>query len=243
LAGIQGDLNEAERLCTTSLAQWRQLNSPSGIARALSALGIVALDTGQVERAIALQREALSLFELPKDEPWAAHATSSLGLALVQLGDLDAGLARAEEGLARQQAYGENWATASGLVMLADVLLSKGEYRRAAALFANALERWATPNLMGFALLPLAGLAKLASAAGHAVEAAQLIGLHDTLANNASAVANPYYEQFLHGAAELASSQIGERAFAMERDAARQTLPDRIVLESLRIARELEACV
>jgi predicted ATPase len=243
LAGIQGDLKEAERLCSTSLAQWRQLNSPSGTARALSALGIVALDTGQFERAIALQREALPLFELPRDEPWAAHAISSLGLALVQLGDLDAGLARAEEGLTRQLAFGENWATASGLVMLADVLLSKGEYRRAAALFASALERWATPNLMGFVLLPLAGLAKLASVAGCAVEAAQLVGLHDALASEASAVANPYYEQFLHGAAELASEHLGERAFAMERDAARQTVPDRITPEALRIAHELAARV
>jgi predicted ATPase/transcriptional regulator with XRE-family HTH domain len=239
LAGIQGDLQEAEELFTSSLALWRHLNSRSGTARALSGLGIVALHTGQFARAVALQREALPFFELPGDEPWAAHAISNLAIALVELGDIDAALAHAEEGLTRQQAYGENWATASGLIMLADVLLAKGEYRRAAAMLANALEHWATPNLMGFLLWPLAGLAKLASAAGRAIEAARLIGLHDALASEASAVANPYYQQFLLGAAELASEQLGERAFGVERDAARLTPPDCITPEALRIAHDL----
>jgi hypothetical protein len=194
-------------------------------------------------QAVALQREALPLFELPKDEPWAAHATSNLAIALAELGDLDGALAHAEVGLARQKAYGENWATASGLVMLADVLLAKGEYRRAADLLGNALECWATPNMMGFLLWPLAGLAKLASAAGRAVEAARLIGLHDGLASESSAVVDPYYEQFLRSATERASEQLGERAFAMERDAAGQTAADRIAPEALRIAHELAACV
>jgi tetratricopeptide (TPR) repeat protein len=239
LAGIQGDLQEAEELFTSSLALWRHLNSRSGTARALSGLGIVALHTGQFARAVALQREALPFFELPGDEPWAAHAISNLAIALVELGDIDAALAHAEEGLTRQQAYGENWATASGLIMLADVLLAKGEYRRAAALLANALEHWATPNLMGFLLWPLAGLAKLASAAGRAIEAARLIGLHDALASEASAAANPYYQQFLLGAVELASEQLGERAFGVERDAARLTPPDCITPEALRIAHDL----
>ena len=241
LAGIQGDLHTAEALFVSSLAQWRQLNMRSGIARVLSALGFVSLSRGHLEQAIALLREALPSFELPNDEPWAAHATSVLGIALVGVGDRDAGLAHAEEALARQLAYGENWATASAFVMLADVLLAAGEQRRAAALFASGLEKWAAPTLTGFALLPLAGHANLASVVGRPVDAARLVGLHDALAEEASAVANPHYERFIQRAVAQASGQLGEHSFAVERAAARRMLPDQIATEAQRIARELAA--
>ena len=241
LAAIQGNLDDAGALYDASLMEWRQVGSQSGIARTLSLMGIVALHNLRFAQAVELLRDAMPLFDLPQDEPYAALAMSNLGIALVGLGDLDGGIAQAELALARQQAYGENWAIASALIMLGDILVAKGEHQRAAALFADGLKNWEDSGITGFVLLPLVGLAKVASAAGRPVDAARLIGFHDAVADHASAVVNPYYEQLVSRAAETASQRLGDQVFEVERAAARIAPLDSITPEALRIASELAA--
>jgi predicted ATPase/DNA-binding XRE family transcriptional regulator len=239
LAGIQGHPGEAGQLFDASLAKWREAGSMSGVGRTLSMKGVSATHALDFAAAVAHFEASLPLFDLPRDEPWAAHATSYLGFALIGLGELDRGLACAEEGLARQQAAGEHWAVANAFVMLAAALTARGEHPRAAALFANALAMWADQGAGGILLWPLLGLAGVARAAGRPGEAATLIGFYQAVSEQASAVFEPYFGSTYEREVAVIREQLGEAAFAAARERARATTIADILPEALRIAREL----
>ncbi len=241
LASSQGSLAEGQKLYEASLVQWREAGSPAGRARTLTQLSAVAALSFQFDSAVSLAREAMPLFDLPKDETWAALALAIHAVALIGLGDLGAGTALAEEAIARLAAAGEHWLMAFAMLALGAALEAQGEHRQAAALFAISLENWTGPELTGMMLWPLAGMARVAAVLGQADTAARLLGLHDTVAARASAVAVPYYEQQAVAAADVARDLLGDEAFATERAAGRSVPPERIAAEVLRIARALAA--
>lgn len=103
------------------------------------------------------------------------------------------------------------------------------------------MKNWTDSGATGFMIWPLAGLAKIASMTGRAVDAARLIGLHDAVVDQTSAAVNPYYRQHIEQAATIAVDQLGASIFDAERAVARKTPPDRIALDALRIADSLAA--
>jgi predicted ATPase/DNA-binding CsgD family transcriptional regulator len=239
LTAIQGHLGEAQELFISSLDMWRNAESASGMARTLSMMSIVAVHGQQFERAASMLTEAIPFFELPKDEPWAAHATGYLGFAMVGLGAIDAGVALAEEGLSRLQAVGEEWAIANALIMLGDILEQKGEHGRAAVLFADALERWSASGLTSIVLWPLVWIARVTMAIGDPVDAVRILGFLDVVAERAGALADPYFQRLVGSIATDARARLGDPLFDSELAAATATPPVRIITESLRIARDL----
>ncbi len=239
LAGIQGDLASAGRCFAASLDLWRTVGSPSGMARARLGLGIAANHRGEPAAAEALLRDAMSDFALPDDEPWAALATTFLGLTLAMTGNPERGLPLCEQGLVRQRAVGETWALANSLVIVGDLLLTLGRFERAVMLLGEALDILTGQHDEVAPLWPLLGLLSAMLTAGHADRAARLVGVVEALADRAGIAVWPYFEARLATATASARSALGEELFVRERTAGRTMPREQVLAEAAAVVADL----
>jgi predicted ATPase/DNA-binding SARP family transcriptional activator/Tfp pilus assembly protein PilF len=140
LARQQGDYDRAQLLYDESLALWRRLDDPSGMAATLNSAGIVAYWRGEYRRTQSLLEESLAL-QRQAGNRWAiAVALSNLGILLYQLGEYDRAEALYDESLALMQELGETRGTANALSNLGLLAAERGDYDRAASLQQQTLE-------------------------------------------------------------------------------------------------------
>ncbi len=151
LAYLRQEYERAAALSLESLALYRDIGEPWGIARALDTLAQIAGDRGNDARAIALYEESLALRRTLSDRRDVGASLCNLGNALLRAGDV----ARAEplhaESLAIFRVLGDTKGVSTVLNIQGSVANGRGEYARAAVLYEEALalardigDTWAT---------------------------------------------------------------------------------------------------
>jgi tetratricopeptide (TPR) repeat protein len=155
LAYYQGDFPRAVTLGEESLARYRDLGDPAGIARACGMLGMATRALSNFERAMALYEEALALYRSLGDSAGTAHTLISLGVVADDRDDSKRKVAFFEQGLALFRCSGDRAGLARALCNLADARAKEGDYglgltllEEALALYRNLGDRWGE----GFAL-------------------------------------------------------------------------------------------
>jgi tetratricopeptide (TPR) repeat protein len=238
LLGVQGDEPAAEAYFARCLELWERIGSASGIARVLANTGIAAVLQADFTRAASLFRDALPRFDLPRDEPWAALATTYLGLVMVASGDSERGLALTEEGVERQRAIGERWAVANTSILFADALTLHGAYKRAAAVYEACLAEW-TGNI-GVGLWYLGGLGIVAAAVGRMDDTVRLAGAVDAACEQWAISLPNFLDARLAAATTSAKPILGEQVFAAAWNAGRELKPEGILAEAVKLAAAIQ---
>lgn len=139
IAREQGNYTGSRTLAEQSLAVWRKIGDPQGIARGLNNAAIAAKDTDDISAARSLYGESLALYDELGDETWAALVLNNLSNLAREQGDYVAARAAAEQGLARQHKLGDRVRIANSLGTLAVVSKEEGDLPTAQELFEQAL--------------------------------------------------------------------------------------------------------
>ena len=134
LAARTGETGVARRLYSEAADG----DSPVVSARAKAALGRLEFDAGEHERAIDLLNEALAEPKLPQPELMLALET--LGKALALLARFDESCAALDEGLAAARRAHDRPAGLRFAVLLANVLIDRGNPERAEELLASIID-------------------------------------------------------------------------------------------------------
>ncbi len=142
MAYEQGDLDDAGRAYTESLALRRKIDDKPGMVASLNNLANVALYRNDYRTASEYYGEALKLCRA-LDDPWAA------GVTLANMGWVDMNLAHYEqaselyrESLEVRKQIGDTWGVASSLNNMAWANVYAGENEEAAELAQESLSRF-----------------------------------------------------------------------------------------------------
>ncbi len=139
LAGLQGDLEEAERLCQESLAMSRQLGDMHSIVTALWMLGYVAREKSNYVVAGTLAQESLQLARNMHNMPGINYSLETLAVVALDQGSYQQARILIEESLEICRQVGDIWETARSLWLLALALLFQGDIAQARKLLEESL--------------------------------------------------------------------------------------------------------
>jgi non-specific serine/threonine protein kinase len=136
---VGGHLSEGRRWLERGLAGGSTL--PTSVrAKALSEAGWMALYQNDLERAVTLLEESVSLSKDLGDEPSIATSLFNLGHAVLHQGDKERLEALCEEAEAlRWGTFVDRWAIAELVVFLGMAALYEGDHERAAALLEESM--------------------------------------------------------------------------------------------------------
>lgn len=134
IATMQGDLGPARSLLTESVATFREVGDPVGLAQALRDLGYLLLISGD-DPAEARTRfeEALSVARAREDARATGAALYLLGLLAEHERDFTRARVVTDEGLALFRRLGDLWSIATCLHQLGRVALAEGDLDQAEA--------------------------------------------------------------------------------------------------------------
>jgi tetratricopeptide (TPR) repeat protein len=135
----QGDFLAARARFETSVRLFRQLLQPDGLAHALSNLGLVALDVGNLAEAHALTTEAVALARAGGLAWTLALMLYNAGAVIDAHGHEAAAQHLLQESQARFQRLGDQWGQSISIVHLGLMAARQGDYPRAQALVLEAL--------------------------------------------------------------------------------------------------------
>jgi tetratricopeptide (TPR) repeat protein len=169
LAFVQAELGEALALGRESVARFRALEDPRGLAGALVLLGHVSLESGEVAAARALLAEGL---EFCRQSGWtqgSARAFMCLGAAAEKQGDALLARSLFEQGLSLAEAVRDAPTAAFSLRHLGELALGAGDYGRAGSLLEQSLQIWRRLGHKHQASLTLRSLGWLARRQGDLV--------------------------------------------------------------------------
>ena len=143
LAPLPERRDKARKMGERCLAESRALHFPSGIAAALTGLGLIAEGEGDLAKAAKCHEESAAVCRESEDRSGLARALGNLSLIIADLGDHRRAAALASESLQRFLALGDEEGVATSLEMLASVARASGEPRLATRLHGAAASRWA----------------------------------------------------------------------------------------------------
>lgn len=196
------------------------------LARALTMLGSLIADHGDLDEGIAMVREGLELATAVGDAYTAMTAAHNLAVYSQKAGDLDESrrLLAFELELARAAGYRGMIAWAlSGLGQLA---LIDEEPERAASLFGQSLTIMREVNeKVGLAIV-FEWIASLADRRGNLTDAMVLVGVADELWDRAEVVRDPAAEELVAAMTTTAAATLGEPAVVSRRARGRALPPD-----------------
>jgi class 3 adenylate cyclase/tetratricopeptide (TPR) repeat protein len=137
-AFFRGDLGASRAASARAVEFARRVPSSPSAARALSqaARGVEILD-GDHTRALELARDALTIAEESGDDPLAARALNTIGLARIHAGDAG-GIDDLERSLERAEAGGSAFDLSTGLNNLANCLWQVGRLQDGSARIREA---------------------------------------------------------------------------------------------------------
>ncbi len=139
LAWAQSDYAGARAPLEQSVALWRELADPSGLAQSLSHLGMFWLEQGDHTAARVLLKESIGLFRALADQWGLAWALFCLGRAAHRAGDYAESWAISQEGLALSRAIGDTAGVAATLRTLGIVAADQGDYVAARSLLEESV--------------------------------------------------------------------------------------------------------
>jgi len=213
LTWAKGDSDAAEALVGTCLLLARSGGDPLQVAWVLYLLGRIAASQGRWDLATERLEAALARSRAAGSDPVAAVMLHHLGRLAFDRGDLPRADPFLAESLALYRRLGFTWGIAWVLSTRGDVEHSRGNAHAAVTTYQECLA------LIGknddfYALVPLAGLARLAAEAGFLVEATRLAG---TVAARRARVGVPvqqYAQPNLDRALAVTRAGLVETAFA-----------------------------
>ena len=155
----------------------RQLGDEILLAETTQALGLAALLSGDLQRAVELLEEALERFTaLGVVDTYTAVCHFELAAAYLFLGDLDRAAALCAEGVAFCETHGEQWALSYVLNTLVLVEFTRGDPRQATGYARTCLRiKQAFHDVVGIRMV-VEELAWVAALEGAAERAARLLG-------------------------------------------------------------------
>ncbi len=170
-----GRISEAAQDARRSLAAARELGDPAGEAAALAALGLAAVDAGDLDGAVHLARQAGQVLgDLPG---WVARGRSiSVTIALTEAGDLAAARHACAAGLARSGDAGDQGRMAELLPLMAMLDLLAGRTQDATALVREALQIAVRADMSLYVDNALDCCGNLCAATGRHLEAVTIWG-------------------------------------------------------------------
>jgi non-specific serine/threonine protein kinase len=233
LAWCQGDFNVATALLEKSLALWRGVEDPQGIAWTLTFLADSVGDQDQEERATALYTEALSLFRQLGDETGIAMVANNLGVEAQRRGDLDLAETLFTQALELDRKHRNQGWLPLRLANLADVALLRGRAQEAAALFRESLAGARSLGHKTICLVGIVGMARTAAATGHPRRAARLLGAAEAYAEAIGAIIQMGEREGFERAVTQVRQALGEEGLAAELAVGRALAPEQAETEAL----------
>ena len=130
-----GEAGEALEAATESVAVGRRYRENSGLARALTILGIVRLTAGDYEGAKPPLEESAALCRRLGDNWLLSVPLGNLAVMALGAGDYKRAQSLAEEGVRALRSLDDRWFLANSLAYLAIALAARGRAHRSAKLF------------------------------------------------------------------------------------------------------------
>jgi non-specific serine/threonine protein kinase len=237
LAIGQDDYVAAQGLLAAGLAGGHASGDQRATALALTGLGWLEELREAWSAARPLHEVALPLWRTLGDDAWTAATLVHLGYEALYLGEHAEAQARLEESLVLSRAIGSRFSNAWGIVGLARLAHARHDLRRAAVLFAEAVDllqslggRIGTPAV-------LCDLAALAVTCGQPACAARLLGAaeahHETLGKRLDPLGDDRGR--LERTVAEARSSLGVEVFAAAWAAGRSLTPEQAVAETLAV--------
>jgi non-specific serine/threonine protein kinase len=184
VAQMEADTVGSRTLLERSVALWRPLDDPVGLAMALANLGFDHVAAGEFGQAEAILSEALALARVGGEVFTLSHAYGDLSRLAYARQQYDQAAAYAHENLSLgrmiERASYRTFAVIWALVTLGNAELKLGSTNAALSRFKEALATVRESAYPGFMLaLCLDGMAAALCASGDALCAAQLFGAAD----------------------------------------------------------------
>jgi len=176
LATRQGDYDRAAKLSEQSLALWKKLGNPAGMASSLLSLGTVASEHGDHERAMSLSERAAELYSETDDRRGHALAVSNLGSIALERGEYAQAAALSEQAFGLFDALDDSEGMAFALVNQGFAALCQKHPDRALELLRGALRLFAELEFRDVIGYCFEGLAAVLALLGRAEPAARLLG-------------------------------------------------------------------
>ena len=228
------------------MALARELGDPLLVGQALTIAGFLAYRQGEYGQAEELLGEAYARLSQLGDDVPAALADSGFallilgGTALVQE-QFDRAASWYEASLERFQRGGNDWGISEAQAALGAVSYCTGNYERAAALYAESLDRARIlrhPLLVGSSLHGLAGVA---AASGQPEAGARLLGAAEGIAASLGAPAYPRDQPVRARALAALTAALGEEQLAAAREAGRALTLEAAIAEAQAVAEAVMA--
>ena len=211
LCAQSGDYETARLRIGASLALYRELRDPKGIARALQSLGYAIYILGDRTQGQALCEESVAVYRAIDDRLGLANALRRLGWLAGDRGELDLAERYAGESLALIRAAGDPEQFAYALRNLYNVAWRRGDFERATKLCSERLAlHSASGNRPGEATA-VHDLAIIIRDRGDYARARELFA--DALVMHKESGYKHFMAQALQGLAEVAAAEgLPERA-------------------------------
>jgi ATP/maltotriose-dependent transcriptional regulator MalT len=196
-----------------SLALFRELGESEGAIHALGALGCIALEQGDRDKAATLFEESLPLAEQLGSKFLRAGVLSRLGEVAWSRGDAERAAAFYQESLDLSREERATWMESVALVGLGGAARQQHHYEEAEACYRESLPLLAEVGERPGAGTCLEGLASVAVAHGAPERAARLLGAVQALRDAIGAPVPPEYRAAYERTAAAARTALGEEAF------------------------------
>jgi non-specific serine/threonine protein kinase len=177
----QGDYGAAPPCIEESLALFRGLDDPRGIARGLLVEGWAAPIQGDLERAMEAHRASADEYRRAGDEQGVILALTGLANTATLAGEYDEAARFNEDALTLARLLGDVHSQAQVLEALGLVALEQGDFGRARANFLESVPLCLAVGSLELLCYCLVGVAGVSLAEGGLEHAAQLLGAAEGL--------------------------------------------------------------
>jgi tetratricopeptide (TPR) repeat protein len=236
LADWQGDSGVALTHYTEMLALARELGDVEQIASALNGLAVLAATADDWDRAVELFQETLVLARESANERGMAIASNNLGFYEAQRGILPLANTLFEESLVLERRRGDRQGVVYALINLGYMALSTQEWATARDRLREGLMTVAELGLREPVVSEaLAGLALLAGALGHPVQAARLLGAADGFLETIGGLFDPVLPEVVTGSITATRQALGEDVWAVHHSAGAALSLEEAVAEALAV--------
>ena len=236
LAWIQGEFDLSAARAEESLASWRSVDNPLGIARSLTMMADAAGDSGQHELARTIYEEALALCRDIDDRNGVSRVLNNLGIEFLMSGDSARAAALYREALELARLADDPIGVITSLANLGEASRELGNLTEACGMCIESLMLSRDYGDKLLSVENLQGLGIIAALAHQPAKAARLLGAAEAESEVIGFVlqesTRPAYER----AVNAARASLGEEAFGAAWNAGRISSFEDAIAEALAFA-------
>jgi non-specific serine/threonine protein kinase len=207
----QSDPEASQSMADASVTLARKVSDPELLAYILNSAGMVYASGGQLDTAVRLCNEAVSLLKGSGNLRLLSGVKNGLGLLAVQRGDHTAARDLLTESVAQSRSEGNKSRTAQHLESLANAQLGLGDIQGATASWSESLSVFRDLNDPFGTIWCLGGLALVAAATGDQERALRLAAAVDRISREWSLGTSSFRIRQLEDATRRARAALGNR--------------------------------